>query len=258
VHLAIQAERASKHDRIAYDLPNALNRLGACGFQIWMVHSLHIVKNLVALFDVKKIQGHLALPVHWIKAKIGHSSLCTTRTTSPSYAQDFMSIRRSQCVSGHLPLFAERRFPGLVGLALGNLGNLGPHFEHDLFNAASDRKIAARRTSCRHRGHGRERDAHKFINQRIDICLPDKLAALLTRDHMPYTRPTRATCANCGRVFDINPIGRIPRHCRPSCRVRYCERRKHLRPTQLRKSYTSRFGACCRTRASSLATGRCR
>jgi hypothetical protein len=63
VHLAIQAERFSKHDRIAYDLPNALNRLGACGFQIGMVHSLLIVENLVALFDVKKIQGHLALPV---------------------------------------------------------------------------------------------------------------------------------------------------------------------------------------------------
>ena len=47
-----------------------------------------------------------------------------------------MRLRRSQCVFGHLTLFAEWRLTGFVGLALGNVGNLGPHFKYDLFNAA--------------------------------------------------------------------------------------------------------------------------
>ena len=48
---------------------------------------------------------------------------------------------------------------------------------------------------------------------------------------MPWTRPTTVACANCGTVFAIGPIGRVPHHCKPSCRVAYCERTKHLRPT---------------------------
>jgi|KBSMisStaDraftv2_1062788.scaffolds.fasta_scaffold509213_2 hypothetical protein len=80
---------------------------------------------------------------------------------------------------GHAPsaLFAERRLTGFVSLALGDVGNLSPHFEHDLFNATSGRKIATRRTPRRHRGHGCERDAHKLIDQRIDIRLANKFAA---------------------------------------------------------------------------------
>jgi hypothetical protein len=33
----------------------------------------------------------------------------------------------------------------------GDVGNLGPHFEHDPFNATSDRKIATGRPPRRHR-----------------------------------------------------------------------------------------------------------
>jgi hypothetical protein len=72
---------------------------------------------------------------------------------------------------GHAPsaLFAERRLTGFVSFALGDVGNLSPHFEHDLFNATSARKITTRRTPRRHRGHGGERDAQKLIDERIDI-----------------------------------------------------------------------------------------
>jgi hypothetical protein len=67
---------------------------------------------------------------------------------------------------GHAPsaLFAERRLTGFVSFALGDVGNLSPDFEHDLFDATSGRKIATRRTPRRHRGHGCERDAHKLIS----------------------------------------------------------------------------------------------
>ena len=73
----------------------------------------------------------------------------------------------------------QRRLTGFVSLALGSVGNLGPHFEHNLFNAASDRKIATRRTPRRHRGHGCERDANKLVYQRINVRLADKLATFL-------------------------------------------------------------------------------
>jgi hypothetical protein len=53
---------------------------------------------------------------------------------------------------GHpVRLFAEWRLPDFIGLALGDVGNLGPHFEHDPFNATSDRKIATGRAPRRHR-----------------------------------------------------------------------------------------------------------
>lgn len=48
---------------------------------------------------------------------------------------------------------------------------------------------------------------------------------------MPYTRPKTVVCANCGNAFPINPIGRVPRHCKPSCRVAFCAKTKHLRPS---------------------------
>ena len=50
-----------------------------------------------------------------------------------------MGLRRSRCVFERLPLFAERRLAAFVGLALGNVGNLCTHFEHDPFNATSGR-----------------------------------------------------------------------------------------------------------------------
>ena len=70
----------------------------------------------------------------------------------------------------------QRRLAGFVSLALGDVGNLGANLEHDLFNAAPDHKIATRRTPRRHRGHGCECDAHKLIDQRIDIRMANKLA----------------------------------------------------------------------------------
>ena len=75
----------------------------------------------------------------------------------------------------------QRRFAGFVSLAQDNVRNLGPHFEHDPFNATSGRKIATGRTPRWHRGHSCERDAHKFINQRIDIRLTDKFTAFLSK-----------------------------------------------------------------------------
>jgi hypothetical protein len=32
---------------------------------------------------------------------------------------------------------------------------------------------------------------------------------------MAFKRPTQAFCANCGEPFAVNPVGRIPRFCRP-------------------------------------------
>jgi hypothetical protein len=90
-----------------------------------------------------------------------------------------MGLRRSLCVFGRLALFAERRLSAFVGLALGNVGNLGTHFEYDPFDAASGRQIATGRAPCRHRGHGSQSYADQIVNQRIDIRLPNKLAAFL-------------------------------------------------------------------------------
>jgi len=42
---------------------------------------------------------------------------------------------------------------------------------------------------------------------------------------MAYVRPSTAT-ANCGKVFEIGPIGRVPRFCRPACRTAACDRAK--------------------------------
>jgi hypothetical protein len=46
--------------------------------------------------------------------------------------------------TGYAPsaLFAERRLTGFVSFVLGDVGNLSPYFEHDLFNAASGCQIA--------------------------------------------------------------------------------------------------------------------
>jgi hypothetical protein len=43
---------------------------------------------------------------------------------------------------------------------------------------------------------------------------------------MAYLRPSAATCANCGKVFEVGPIGRVPRFCRPACRTAACDRAK--------------------------------
>lgn len=32
-------------------------------------------------------------------------------------------------------------------------------------------------------------------------------------------RPTKATCARCGKSFAIGPIGRVPKYCRQACRT---------------------------------------
>jgi len=53
-----------------------------------------------------------------------------------------MGLRRSRCVFGRLALFAERRLAAFVGFALGNVGDLGTHFEYDPFDAASGCQIA--------------------------------------------------------------------------------------------------------------------
>ena len=46
---------------------------------------------------------------------------------------------------------------------------------------------------------------------------------------MRYARPASVACNYCGKVFGIGPIGRVPRFCKPSCRVAYCARGKHAR-----------------------------
>jgi hypothetical protein len=43
---------------------------------------------------------------------------------------------------------------------------------------------------------------------------------------MACERPSTATCANCGKVFEVGPIGRLPRFCRPTCRTAACDRAK--------------------------------
>ena len=49
---------------------------------------------------------------------------------------------------------------------------------------------------------------------------------------MAYVRPTTATCANCGKEFEIGSIGRVPRFCRPTCRTAACDRaRRGGRPS---------------------------
>jgi hypothetical protein len=97
-----------------------------------------------------------------------------------------MALRRSRCVLGRLALFAERRLAAFVGLALGNVGNLGTHFEYDPFDATSGRKMATRRAPRRHAADGCERAAHNLVYQRIDICLPDKLAAFPSAATEPF------------------------------------------------------------------------
>ena len=72
-------------------------------------------------------------------------------------------------------LFSEWRLTAFVGLALGNVGNLGTHFEYDPLDAAPGRQITAGRAPRRPAAHGCERDANKFVYQRIDIRLTDKL-----------------------------------------------------------------------------------
>jgi hypothetical protein len=103
---------------------------------------------------------------------------------------------------GHAPsaLFAERRLTGFVSFELGDVGNLSPHFEHDLFDATSGRKIATRRTPRRHAAHGCERDAHNLVYQRIDIRLADKVAALF---HQPQLK-------HLGLGSDVLGIGLCP------------------------------------------------
>ena len=90
-----------------------------------------------------------------------------------------MGVRRSRCGFRRLALFGERRLAAFVGLALGNVGNLGTHFEYDPFDAASGRQITMGRTPRRHRGHGSQSHADQIVNQRIDVRLPNKLAAFL-------------------------------------------------------------------------------
>ena len=46
---------------------------------------------------------------------------------------------------------------------------------------------------------------------------------------MAYVRPIAATCDHCNRRFDIGPIGRVPRYCRPACRTAACNA-KRTRP----------------------------
>ena len=43
---------------------------------------------------------------------------------------------------------------------------------------------------------------------------------------MAHARPTTATCAYCQRSFAVNPIGRVPRFCRPACRTMACDKAK--------------------------------
>jgi hypothetical protein len=97
-------------------------------------------------------------------------------------------------------MFSKRRLIGFVGFALGNLGNLGPHLDHDFFDATPGRKIATRRAPRRHAARGCERDAHNLVYQRIDICLPDKLAPLF---HQPQLK-------HFGLGSDVPSIGLSP------------------------------------------------
>ena len=46
---------------------------------------------------------------------------------------------------------------------------------------------------------------------------------------MAFKRPAEAVCANCGKPFAVNAVGRIPRFCRPACRVMAFDK-KHGRP----------------------------
>jgi hypothetical protein len=43
---------------------------------------------------------------------------------------------------------------------------------------------------------------------------------------MAYVHPSIAACANCGEAFEVGPIGRVPRFCRPVCRTATCDRAK--------------------------------
>lgn len=36
---------------------------------------------------------------------------------------------------------------------------------------------------------------------------------------MAYQRPATVTCANCGKTFEVGPLGRVPRFCKPACRT---------------------------------------
>jgi hypothetical protein len=39
-------------------------------------------------------------------------------------------------------------------------------------------------------------------------------------------RPAAASCAWCGRVFHLRPLGPLPKYCKRSCRQRAYELRK--------------------------------
>jgi hypothetical protein len=46
---------------------------------------------------------------------------------------------------------------------------------------------------------------------------------------MAYVRPSTGICANCSKIFDVGPKGRVPRFCRPACRTAACNKAKHGR-----------------------------
>jgi hypothetical protein len=49
---------------------------------------------------------------------------------------------------------------------------------------------------------------------------------------MDWTRPTEATCANCGHTFKVDPKGRVPLFCRPACRsIHFDKNKRDVRPT---------------------------
>jgi hypothetical protein len=70
---------------------------------------------------------------------------------------------------GRSVLFIERRLTVLVGHLLADVGYLRAHLEHDLLDAAPDRKITSRRAARRQARQCRQGDTGNAVDQCIDV-----------------------------------------------------------------------------------------
>src|SRR6478672_9931740 len=95
----------------------------------------------------------------------------------PQLAASFMRPRPD--TSSVVALLTKRRLAKLGGHLLADLGDFGAHLEHDTLDAASDRKITARRAPRRQARQCGQRDASDAVDQFIDIHPEHQFALLL-------------------------------------------------------------------------------
>ena len=103
-------------------------------------------------------------------------------------------------------LFIERRLAALVGHLETGVGYLGAHLEHDLLDAAPDRKITTRRTPRRQARQVRQHGASDLVDQGIGIVPADKFAPLL---HQPQLQHLSLGCEVRGvglRAWRLLPL----------------------------------------------------